>query len=132
MCFPAISQDEEGLKRLFKQVSLPAASRVTSRLKRRARSTGRRAGYSLSHAFGAAFDNPGFVVAFVTVSGATESDAALSGSYAGWRRGKRGQGCAAMGCPAPTVPPREIVQLTCALPTNQADPKSKADLSQGH
>jgi xylulose-5-phosphate/fructose-6-phosphate phosphoketolase len=37
--YPNIEQDEDGMKKLFKQFSFPAASRATSRPRRPARST---------------------------------------------------------------------------------------------
>ena len=72
--YPEISQDEAGLKRLFTQVSFPGG--ISSHV---APSTpgsiheGGELGYSLSHAFGAAFDNPGLVVACVIGDGEAET-----------------------------------------------------------
>jgi xylulose-5-phosphate/fructose-6-phosphate phosphoketolase len=62
--YPNISQDESGLKKLFTQFSFPGG--ISSHV---APSTpgsiheGGELGYSLSHAFGAAFDNPNLIVA---------------------------------------------------------------------
>ena len=72
--YPDISQDEAGMKRLFKQFSFPGG--ISSHV---APSTpgsiheGGELGYSLSHAFGAAFDNPGLIVACVVGDGEAET-----------------------------------------------------------
>jgi xylulose-5-phosphate/fructose-6-phosphate phosphoketolase len=72
--YPNISQDEEGMKKLFKQFSFPGG--ISSHV---APSTpgsiheGGELGYSLSHAFGAAFDNPGLIVACVVGDGEAET-----------------------------------------------------------
>ncbi len=72
--YPDISQDEAGLKKLFKQFSFPGG--ISSHV---APSTpgsiheGGELGYSLSHAFGAAFDNPSLIVACVVGDGEAET-----------------------------------------------------------
>jgi xylulose-5-phosphate/fructose-6-phosphate phosphoketolase len=72
--YPDISQDEAGMKRLFKQFSFPGG--ISSHV---APSTpgsiheGGELGYSLSHAFGAAFDNPGLIVSCVVGDGEAET-----------------------------------------------------------
>jgi xylulose-5-phosphate/fructose-6-phosphate phosphoketolase len=72
--YPAISQDEAGLKRLFKQFSFPggipshAAPETPGSIHE-----GGELGYSLSHAYGAAFDNPDLVVACVIGDGEAET-----------------------------------------------------------
>src|SRR5579864_6746984 len=72
--YPAVSQDAAGLKRLFKQFSFPggipshAAPETPGSIHE-----GGELGYSLSHAFGAAFDNPGLVVACVIGDGEAET-----------------------------------------------------------
>ncbi len=72
--FPQISQDEAGLARLFKQFSFPggipshAAPETPGSIHE-----GGELGYSLSHAFGAAFDNPGLLVACVIGDGEAET-----------------------------------------------------------
>jgi xylulose-5-phosphate/fructose-6-phosphate phosphoketolase len=72
--YPNISQDEEGMKKLFKQFSFPGG--ISSHV---APSTpgsiheGGELGYSLSHAFGAAFDNPDLVVACIIGDGEAET-----------------------------------------------------------
>jgi len=72
--YPNISQDEAGLKKLFKQFSFPGG--ISSHV---APSTpgsiheGGELGYSLSHAFGAAFDNPDLIVACIVGDGEAET-----------------------------------------------------------
>jgi len=72
--YPNISQDEAGLKKLFKQFSFPGG--ISSHV---APSTpgsiheGGELGYSLSHAFGAALDNPDLIVACVVGDGESET-----------------------------------------------------------
>ena len=72
--YPDISRDEEGMKKLFTQFSFPGG--ISSHV---APSTpgsiheGGELGYSLSHAFGAAFDNPGLIVACVIGDGEAET-----------------------------------------------------------
>ena len=57
--YPHISQDEEGMRRLFKQFSFPGGipSHVAAETPGSIHEGGE-LGYALSHAFGAAFDNP--------------------------------------------------------------------------
>ena len=57
--YPNISQDEEGMKRLFIQFSFPGGipSHVAPETPGSIHEGGE-LGYSLSHAFGAVFDNP--------------------------------------------------------------------------
>src|ERR1700679_1475842 len=64
--YPSVSQDEAGLKELFKQFSFPGG--ISSHVAPTTPGSiheGGELGYSLSHAFGAAFDNPGLIVACV-------------------------------------------------------------------
>ncbi len=58
--YPNISQDEEGMKKLFKQFSFPGGipSHVAPETPGSIHEGGE-LGYALSHAYGAAFDNPG-------------------------------------------------------------------------
>ncbi len=72
--YPAISADEAGLKNLFKQFSFPGGipSHVSPECPGSIHEGGE-LGYSLSHAFGAAFDNPALVVACVVGDGEAES-----------------------------------------------------------
>ncbi len=72
--YPSVSQDEEGLKKLFKQFSFPGGipSHVAPETPGSIHEGGE-LGYSLSHAFGAAFDNPGLIVACVVGDGEAET-----------------------------------------------------------
>ena len=72
--YPDISQDEAGLKKLFTQFSFPGGipSHVSPDCPGSIHEGGE-LGYSLSHAFGAAFDNPDLVVACVIGDGEAET-----------------------------------------------------------
>jgi len=72
--YPNITQDEAGLKKLFTQFSFPGGipSHVSPECPGSIHEGGE-LGYSLSHAFGAAFDNPGLVVACVIGDGEAET-----------------------------------------------------------
>jgi xylulose-5-phosphate/fructose-6-phosphate phosphoketolase len=72
--YPNISPDEEGLKRLFKQFSFPGGipSHVAPETPGSIHEGGE-LGYSLSHAYGAAFDNPDLIVACVVGDGEAET-----------------------------------------------------------
>ena len=67
-------QDEEGMKRLFKQFSFPGGipSHVAPETPGSIHEGGE-FGYALSHAFGAAFDNPDLLVACVVGDGEAET-----------------------------------------------------------
>src|SRR6202167_2076445 len=69
-----VSEDEAGLKRLFTQFSFPGGiSSPASAGGPGSIHEGGELGYSLSHAFGAAFDNPELVVACVVGDGEAET-----------------------------------------------------------
>ena len=72
--YPNISQDAEGMKKLFKQFSFPGGipSHVAPETPGSIHEGGE-LGYSLSHAFGAAFDNPDLIVACVVGDGEAET-----------------------------------------------------------
>jgi xylulose-5-phosphate/fructose-6-phosphate phosphoketolase len=72
--YPNISQDEDGMKRLFKQFSFPGGipSHVAPETPGSIHEGGE-LGYSLSHAYGAAFDNPDLLVACVVGDGEAET-----------------------------------------------------------
>jgi xylulose-5-phosphate/fructose-6-phosphate phosphoketolase len=74
--YPHITQDEDGMKRLFKQFSFPGGipSHVAPETPGSIHEGGE-LGYSLSHAFGAAFDNPDLIVACVVGDGEAETGA---------------------------------------------------------
>ena len=72
--YPNISEDEEGMKKLFTQFSFPGG--ISSHVAPTTPGSiheGGELGYSLSHAFGAAFDNPGLIVACVIGDGEAET-----------------------------------------------------------
>jgi xylulose-5-phosphate/fructose-6-phosphate phosphoketolase len=72
--YPHISQDEEGLKKLFTQFSFPGG--IPSHASPECPGSiheGGELGYSLSHAFGAVFDNPDLVVSCVVGDGEAET-----------------------------------------------------------
>ncbi len=72
--YPNISQDIEGMRKLFKQFSFPggipshAAPETPGSIHE-----GGELGYSVSHSFGAAFDNPNLIVACVVGDGEAET-----------------------------------------------------------
>ena len=74
--YPEVSRDAEGMRKLFKQFSFPggipshAAPETPGSI-----NEGGELGYSLAHAFGAAFDNPGLIVACVMGDGEAETGA---------------------------------------------------------
>jgi xylulose-5-phosphate/fructose-6-phosphate phosphoketolase len=72
--YPHISQDEAGLRKLFKQFSFPGGipSHVSPECPGSIHEGGE-LGYSLSHSFGAVFDNPGLVVSCVIGDGEAET-----------------------------------------------------------
>jgi xylulose-5-phosphate/fructose-6-phosphate phosphoketolase len=72
--YPNTGQDLAGLTRLFKQFSFPGGipSHVAPEVPGSINEGGE-LGYSLSHAYGAAFDNPGLVVACVVGDGEAET-----------------------------------------------------------
>lgn len=72
--YPEISQDEAGMCRLFRQFSFPGG--IPSHASPDTPGSiheGGELGYSLSHAFGAVFDNPDLVVACVVGDGEAET-----------------------------------------------------------
>ena len=72
--YPNISQDEAGLKKLFTQFSFPGG--ISSHVAPTTPGSiheGGELGYSLSHAFGAVFDNPELIVACVIGDGEAET-----------------------------------------------------------
>ena len=72
--YPKITQNEAGLKKLFTQFSFPGGipSHVSPECPGSIHEGGE-LGYSLSHAFGAVFDNPGLVVACIVGDGEAET-----------------------------------------------------------
>jgi xylulose-5-phosphate/fructose-6-phosphate phosphoketolase len=72
--YPDVSQDIDGLRRLFRQFSFPGGipSHVAPETPGSIHEGGE-LGYSLSHAYGAAFDNPDLIVAAVVGDGEAET-----------------------------------------------------------
>lgn len=72
--YPNISQDEEGMKKLFKQFSFPGGipSHVAPETPGSIHEGGE-LGYALSHAYGAVFDNPDLIAACVIGDGEAET-----------------------------------------------------------
>src|SRR6476469_65027 len=72
--YPNISPDEEGMKRLFTQFSFPGGipSHVAPETPGSIHEGGE-LGYALSHAYGAAYDNPKLIVACVVGDGEAET-----------------------------------------------------------
>ncbi len=81
--YPEVSQDEDGMRRLFKQFSFPGGipSHVAPETPGSIHEGGE-LGYSLSHAFGAAFDNPDLIVACVVGDGEAETGPLATGWHA--------------------------------------------------
>jgi xylulose-5-phosphate/fructose-6-phosphate phosphoketolase len=78
--YPDISQDYEGMQRLFKQFSFPGGipSHVAPETPGSIHEGGE-LGYALSHAFGAAFDNPDLIVACIIGDGEAETGPLATG-----------------------------------------------------
>ena len=74
--YPNITQSEEGMKRLFKQFSFPGGipSHVAPETPGSIHEGGE-LGYSIAHAYGAAYDNPDLVVCCVVGDGEAETGA---------------------------------------------------------
>jgi xylulose-5-phosphate/fructose-6-phosphate phosphoketolase len=72
--YPAITRDEKGLQKLFKQFSFPGGipSHVSPECPGSIHEGGE-LGYSLSHAFGAVFDNPKLIAACIIGDGEAET-----------------------------------------------------------
>jgi xylulose-5-phosphate/fructose-6-phosphate phosphoketolase len=78
--FPHVARNGEGMARLFRQFSFPGG--IPSHCSPQTPGSiheGGELGYSLSHAFGAAFDNPDLVVACVVGDGEAETGPAATG-----------------------------------------------------
>ena len=97
--YPNVSRDEAGIKRLFTQFSFPGG--VPSHVGAETPGSiheGGELGYSLSHAFGAVFDNPDLITACVVGDGEAETGPLATA----WHSNKflnpaaDGAGCSAM------------------------------------
>ena len=72
--YPKITQDEEGLKKLFKQFSFPGG--ISSNVAPETPGSiheGGELGYSLAHAFGAVLDNPSLIATAIVGDGEAET-----------------------------------------------------------
>lgn len=79
--YPKITNDEKGLKKLFKEFSFPGGmGSHVSPLVPGSINEGGELGYSLSHAYGAVLDNPNLIVATVIGDGEAET-ATLAASW---------------------------------------------------
>jgi len=78
--YPNVSRDAEGMKRLFTQFSFPGGipSHVAPETPGSIHEGGE-LGYALSHAFGAAFDNPDLIVACIVGDGEAETGPLATG-----------------------------------------------------
>ncbi|MGO4438414.1 phosphoketolase family protein [Rhizobium sp. RAF56] len=78
--YPNITQDTEGMQRLFKQFSFPGGipSHVAPETPGSIHEGGE-LGYALSHAYGAAFDNPNLIVPCVVGDGEAETGPLATG-----------------------------------------------------
>jgi xylulose-5-phosphate/fructose-6-phosphate phosphoketolase len=74
--YPNVSEDEEGMRRLFEQFSYPGGipSHVAPETPGSIHEGGE-LGYALSHAYGAAFDNPDLIVGCIIGDGEAETGA---------------------------------------------------------
>jgi xylulose-5-phosphate/fructose-6-phosphate phosphoketolase len=74
--YPDVSTDEAGMHRLFRQFSFPGGipSHVAAEVPGSIHEGGE-LGYSIAHAYGAAFDNPGLIAACVVGDGEAETGA---------------------------------------------------------
>ena len=78
--YPSVTRDAAGMRRLFRQFSFPGG--VPSHVAPETPGSiheGGELGYSLAHAFGAAFDNPDLIVACVVGDGEAETGPAATG-----------------------------------------------------
>src|SRR6202041_1489479 len=78
--YPNVGRDEAGLKELFKQFSFPGG--ISSHVAPTTPGSiheGGELGYSLSHAYGATYDNPDLIVACVVGDGEAETGPAATG-----------------------------------------------------
>ncbi len=78
--YPHVSRDEPGMAKLFRQFSFPGGipSHVAPQVPGSLHEGGE-LGYALSHAFGAAFDNPGLLVCCIVGDGEAETGPLATG-----------------------------------------------------
>lgn len=109
--YPAITRDEDGLRRLFRQFSFPGGipSHVSPETPGSI-SEGGELGYSLAHAYGAAFDDPGLLVCCVIGDGEAETGALATS----WQSNKFLD-------PVP-MPTAALSWRICSFPTSTSTP----------
>lgn len=92
--YPAISQDRDGMQALFRQFSWPYGipSHVAPETPGSIHEGGE-LGYSLAHAYGAAFDNPDLIVACIVGDGEAETGALATSSFITGGQCRAGRGC---------------------------------------
>jgi xylulose-5-phosphate/fructose-6-phosphate phosphoketolase len=92
--YPNISQDQEGMRRLFKQFSFPGGipSHVAPETPGSIHEGGE-LGYALSHAYGAAFDNPDLTVACIVGDGEAETGPLATGWHSNKFLNPQRDGC---------------------------------------
>jgi xylulose-5-phosphate/fructose-6-phosphate phosphoketolase len=92
--YPNVSQDQEGMQRLFKQFSFPGGipSHVAPETPGSIHEGGE-LGYALSHAFGAAFDNPDLIVACIVGDGEAETGPLATGWHSNKFLNPQRDGC---------------------------------------
>jgi len=73
--YPDIRQNEDGLRKLFRQFSFPGGIQATSPRRLPAQSTKAENRYSIAHAYGAVFDNPDLLACCVVGDGEAETGA---------------------------------------------------------
>jgi phosphoketolase len=122
--YPSISQNAEGMRRLFRQFSFPggipshAAPETPGSI-----NEGSEFGYSLSHAYGAALDNPGLIVACVIGDGEAET-----GPLATSWHGNKFLNPATDGAVLPIL--RSSTLTATRSPTRRSSPASRASSSK--
>ncbi|HET7170492.1 MAG TPA: phosphoketolase family protein [Gaiellales bacterium] len=91
--YPDITEDEEGMRRLFRQFSFPGGipSHVAPETPGSIHEGGE-LGYSLAHAFGAVFDNPGLLAVCVVGDGEAETGALATSWHSNKFLSPRGDG----------------------------------------
>jgi len=91
--YPDITQDEEGMRRLFRQFSFPGGipSHVAPETPGSIHEGGE-LGYSLAHAFGAVFDNPDLLAVCVVGDGEAETGALATSWHSNKFLSPRGDG----------------------------------------
>jgi xylulose-5-phosphate/fructose-6-phosphate phosphoketolase len=92
--YPDVTQDQEGMRRLFKQFSFPGGipSHVAPETPGSIHEGGE-LGYALSHAYGAAFDNPDLIVACIIGDGEAETGPLATGWHSNKFLNPQRDGC---------------------------------------